>query len=175
MHSAPPVRLVFSNSRLPAFNLPGGGKRKVKSLLNITEPLSYGEYVWKEKGVPPGRIWVMVDLHRQIVSVFRGGYEIGSAVMLYGTDKYPTPPGHFRILARMKDHHSSTYDNAPMPYTLRLTNDGVSIHGNNVREGYASHGCVGVPLDFARRLFAQARVGDEVFILPDKREQRKHK
>jgi lipoprotein-anchoring transpeptidase ErfK/SrfK len=56
-----------------------------------------------------------------------------------------------------------------MPYTLRLTNDGVAIHGNNVLEGYASHGCVGVPLEFARRLFAEARVGDEVFILRYKR------
>jgi lipoprotein-anchoring transpeptidase ErfK/SrfK len=65
----------------------------------------------------------------------------------------------------MKDHYSSTYDRAPMPYTLRLTNDGVSIHGNNVLQGYASHGCVGVPNGFARRLFDQARVGDEVFIL----------
>ncbi len=147
--------------------LPGGGKRGVKSLLNLTKSLSYGEYVWDEKGVPKGRIWVLVDPAHQLISVFRGKDEIGTAVTLYGADEFPTPPGRFRILARMKDHRSRTYDNAPMPYTLRLTNDGVSIHGNNVMEGYASHGCVGVPLAFARRLFAEAKVGDEVFILRD--------
>ncbi len=159
-------RLSFAGSGV--VGLPGGGKRGVKSLLNLSKSLSYGEYVWDEKGVPKGRIWVLVDPAHQLISVFRGKDEIGTAVTLYGADEFPTPPGHFRILARMKDHRSSTYDNAPMPYTLRLTNDGVSIHGNNVLEGYASHGCVGIPLAFARRLFAEARVGDEVFILRDK-------
>jgi L,D-transpeptidase catalytic domain len=159
-------RMSFAGSA--TVDLPSGGKRGVKSLLNLTKSLSYGEYVWDERGIPKGRIWVLVDPAHQLISVFRGKHEIGTAVTLYGADAFPTPPGHFRILARMKDHRSRTYNNAPMPYTLRLTNDGVSIHGNNVMEGYASHGCVGVPLDFARRLFAEARVGDEVFILRDK-------
>ena len=158
-------RMVFADTRLPTLTLPGIGKRKVKSVLKVSGALGYGEYVWNDNGVPPGRIWIVVDLHRQLISVFRGEHEIGTAVTLYGADEYPTPPGRFRILARMKDHYSSTYDRAPMPYTLRLTNDGVSIHGNNVLQGYASHGCVGVPNGFARRLFDQARVGDEVFIL----------
>jgi hypothetical protein len=160
-------RVSFAS--LPAaLDLPSGGKRSVKSLLKVSKPLSYGEYVWDEQGVPQGRVWILVDPEHQLISVFRGKHEIGTAVTLYGAPEFPTPAGRFRILARLKDHRSRTYDNAPMPYTLRLTNDGVSIHGNNVLEGYASHGCVGVPLDFARRLFAEARVGDEVFILRDK-------
>ena len=161
-------RLAFSGSQIASVDLPGGGKRNVKSLLNIPKSLSYGEYVWDEQGVPKGRIWILVDPEHQLISVFRGKHEIGTAVTLYGAPEFPTPAGHFRILARMKDHVSRKYNNAPMPYTLRLTNDGVSIHGNYVLEGYASHGCVGVPLDFARRLFAEARLGDEVFILRDK-------
>jgi len=159
-------RLDFGGSGV--VDLPGGGKRGVKSLLSLTKSLSYGEYVWDEKGVPKGRIWVLVDPAHQLISVFRGKHEIGTAVTLYGADEFPTPPGHFRVLARLKDHRSRKYNNAPMPYTLRLTNDGVSIHGNNVMEGYASHGCVGVPLAFARHLFGEARIGDEVFILRDK-------
>ena len=47
-----------------------------------------------------------------------------------------------------------------------LTNDGVAIHGSSVREGWATHGCIGVPLDFARLLFAAATKGTEVVILP---------
>ena len=162
-------RLAFSGAQLASIDLPGRGKRSVRSLLNVTKALAYGEYIWDEKDIPKGRIWVVVDPGRQLISVFRGKHEIGTAVTLYGADEFPTPTGHFRILARMKDHFSSTYNHAPMPYTLRLTNDGVAIHGNNVLEGYASHGCVGVPLEFARRLFAEARVGDEVFILRYKR------
>jgi hypothetical protein len=166
-------RLAFSGTQFAAVGLPGGGKRDVKSLLNVPTSLSYGEYVWDDSGVPKGRIWILVDPARQLISVFRGKNEIGTAVTLYGADEFPTPAGHFRVLARIKDHRSRKYNNAAMPYTLRLTNDGVSIHGNNVLEGYASHGCVGVPLEFARRLFAQAKVGDEVFILRDKRAKTK--
>jgi lipoprotein-anchoring transpeptidase ErfK/SrfK len=56
-----------------------------------------------------------------------------------------------------------------MPYTLRLTNDGVSIHASDVRYGAATHGCIGVPLAFAQRLFNAAHVGDEVTVVPPAR------
>jgi hypothetical protein len=59
--------------------------------------------------------------------VFRSGHEIATAVILYGADEKPTPTGEFKILQRLKDHRSSLCD-APMPYTLRLTGDGISIH-----------------------------------------------
>jgi lipoprotein-anchoring transpeptidase ErfK/SrfK len=52
-----------------------------------------------------------------------------------------------------------------MPFMLRLTDDGVAIHGSNVRQGYATHGCIGIPLDFARKLFAATHKGDIVAIL----------
>jgi lipoprotein-anchoring transpeptidase ErfK/SrfK len=52
-----------------------------------------------------------------------------------------------------------------MPYTLRLTPDGVSIHGSNVRWGFATHGCVGVPTAFAAKLFDAVKKGDEVLII----------
>ncbi|HVI06201.1 MAG TPA: L,D-transpeptidase family protein, partial [Sphingomicrobium sp.] len=114
--------------------------------------------------VPSGPIWIRVDLGSQLLSVFRAGHEIGTAVILYGANDVPTPTGKFPILAKMKDHNSATYDDAPMPDTLRLTNDGVSIHASNVRWGYATHGCIGIPTDFAAELFNAASIGDEVFI-----------
>ena len=75
----------------------------------------------------------------------------------------------FPVLAKMRDHKSITYDNAPMPYTLRLTDDGVSIHGSDVRWGRATHGCIGVPLEFAHKLFDQVAKGDQVTIVSDER------
>src|SRR5207244_12738570 len=89
---------------------------------------------------------------------------IGTAGIRYGADGLPTPTGKFPILAKLKDHRSQTYD-APMPYTLRLTADGVSIHGSNVRWGYATHGCVGIPTAFAAKLFDAISVGDDVLIV----------
>ena len=106
-----------------------------------------------------------IDLTHQLMSVFRGGHEIGSTVILYGADSKSTPSGAFTILEKKPDYYSRTYD-APMPYMLRLTSDGVAIHGSNVREGWATHGCIGVPLDFARLIFGAAKKGDLVVIVP---------
>jgi lipoprotein-anchoring transpeptidase ErfK/SrfK len=109
-------------------------------------------------------VWVRIDLSRQTMSVFRSNQEIGSAVILYGTDGKPTPTGVFPILAKAEQHSSNLYD-AEMPYMLRLTNDGVAIHASNVRFGAATHGCIGVPIAFARLLFAQVKRGDPVAIV----------
>lgn len=162
---APPSRIWYQNDKAPRLALPNGREEIVHSVLNVTKPMRFGGYVWDDNGIPPGPIWIRIDLARQLLSVFRGGHEIGSAVILYGTDGKPTPTGSFVILEKNQDYHSRTYD-APMPFMLRLTNDGVAIHGSDVRKGRATHGCTGVPIAFARLLFAEASKGDEVVILP---------
>jgi len=141
----------------------------IASILDVETPLRFGGYLWNDKGVPAGRTWITVDLQRQLISVFRGPHEIGTAVILYGATSRETPIGTFPILAKLKHHASITYDNAPMPYTLRLTPDGISIHGSNVRDGYATHGCIGVPVEFAAKLFDAVSRGDKVIITdPDR-------
>lgn len=144
----------------PAQGFPVG----LKSLLKVPDRMRYGDWRWNDRGVASGPLEVRVDLRTQILSVFRGGHEIGTAVVLYGADEKETPLGTFPILWKGKDHRSSLYD-APMPYTLRLTGDGVAIHGSDVRWGAATHGCVGVPKEFAAHLFEVARVGDKVTIV----------
>lgn len=134
----------------------------VKRVLAIG-PIKFGDYAWDDKGVPAGPLIVTVDLAAQTLSVFRDGYEIGATAILYGADDKPTPLGTFPIL--MKDaHHVSSLYGAPMPYTMRLTNDGVAVHGTEVAWGYATHGCIGVPTAFAKLLFREAKVGDRVII-----------
>jgi hypothetical protein len=157
-------RIIFPRGKLPLLEVAGGERRQVMSLLKVTGPMTYGEFVWDDEGVPDGEIWVRVDLSAQIISVFRAGHEIGTATVLFGGDEKPTPAGRFAILEKRKDHVSNLYD-APMPYTLRLTNDGIAIHGSDVRFGAATHGCVGVPLPFAEKLFQQARLGSEVMVV----------
>ena len=160
--AAPPPQPA--SHRIAVQPAPTAGPNAVRSLLDVDQKMQFGDYVWDEAGVPPGPIWVRVDLSRQLISVFRGGHEIGTAVILYGGDGKETPLGDFPILQKAADYHSRTYD-AAMPFMLRLTADGVAIHASNVREGWATHGCVGVPLDFARRLFAAVKVGDRVTIV----------
>jgi hypothetical protein len=163
------ARIRYPADHYPELARPDGTHVAVRSVLNITRPMQFGDFVWNEDGIPQGELWVRIDLGRQILSVFRDGHEIGSAVILYGTDGKPTPTGSFTILQKDADHFSRSYD-APMPYMLRLTDDGVAIHGSNVREGWATHGCIGVPLEFAKLLFAAARTHDAVVILPAKKQ-----
>lgn len=142
----------------------GGFKQVPLSLLRVDRRMQYGDFEWDDAGVPRGPITIRMDLRTQLMSVFRAGHEIGTAVALYGADSKETPLGSFPILWKGRNHRSSLYD-APMPFTLRLTGDGVAIHGSNVRWGAATHGCVGVPTEFARRLFEQSKVGDVVSIV----------
>lgn len=125
--------------------------------------LKFGEWHWDEAGVPAGPLIITVDLEAQVLSVFRDGYEIGATAILYGTDDTPTPLGAFPITQKDADHVSSIYG-APMPYMLRLTNDGISVHGSEVAWGWATHGCIGVPVAFAGKLFGAAKLGDVVII-----------
>src|SRR5438874_9185387 len=167
--AAVPGRIALSPAQVREAYAAGLIDRPSKTILDVRSPMTYGQFVWNDAGVPPGPVWIRVDLHAQLMSVFRAGHEIGTAVILYGTDGLPTPRGKFPILAKLKDHRSVTYGDAPMPYTLRLTRDGVSIHGSNVRWGFATHGCVGVPTAFAAKLFNAVSTGDEVLIVADAR------
>jgi len=158
-------RDILTKAQLDQALVSGILDRRVKSLLAVDKPLQFGDFVWNDTAIPAGATWIRIDLGTQLISVFRDGHEIGTSVIVYGGDNKQTPGGKFHILAKDKDHRSSLYD-AAMPYTLQLTGDGVSIHGSVVRWGAATHGCIGVPLEFARRLFDEAKVGDEVIIVP---------
>lgn len=126
--------------------------------------MQHGQFAWDDDGVPGGERIVFVDLRRQIVSVYRGGHEIGTAVMLYGKPGKDTPLGSFPVLRKVANYHSRTYD-APMPHSLFITNDGVALHGSDVRYGRATHGCIGLPPEFAKLLFQEMKIGDEVVVV----------
>ncbi len=136
----------------------------VKRVLDIPGPFRPGDWYWDEAGAPADApIVLTVDLAANTVSIFRGGYEIGTAVIIYGADEYPTPLGVFPVTQKDADHVSNLYG-APMPYMLRLTNDGVSIHGSKVGPHFVTHGCIGVPIVFAKKLFGVVKLGDKVIV-----------
>ena len=138
---------------------------RVRRVLEVREPFRHGEWYWDEDGAPAtGKMVITVDLKAQTLSVFRDGYEIGTAVVLYGADWKPTPTGVYPITQKDADHVSNLYD-APMPYMLRLTNDGISIHASaDMSADGATHGCIGTPLAFAKKLFAAVKLGDVVIV-----------
>ncbi|MGZ5921203.1 MAG: L,D-transpeptidase family protein, partial [Rhizomicrobium sp.] len=92
------ARIWYAAKNMPLLSLPDGRQEIVRSVLNITGPMQFGSFVWNEDRIPEGPLWVRIDLTRQLMSVFRAGHEIGTAVILYGTDGKPTPTGSFSIL-----------------------------------------------------------------------------
>ena len=161
-------RIFLSKAQVFQAHAEGALDRDIQSVINVRKRMHYGDFVWNDRHVPKGPVWVRVDLKSQLISVFRSGHEIGTAVILYGADEKETPDGVFPVIAKIKDHKSATYGQAPMPYTLRLTEDGVAIHGSDVRWGRATHGCVGVPVQFAEKLFGEVGKGDQVLIISEK-------
>lgn len=126
--------------------------------------LKPGEYAWYPERAPEGFVAVVVNLSDQRAYVYRNGVRIGVATVSTGRQGHDTPTGVFTILGKDVDHHSSLYDDASMPYTERLTWSGVALHAGGLPGYPSSHGCVHLPLAFAKLLFGVTHVGTPVII-----------
>ena len=137
----------------------------VTEILAPDADLEEGEYLWEPMRAASGRLEIVADVARDRLYVYRGGVEIGRTILIYGNDDKPTPLGSFKILQKDRDHVSNLY-NAPMPYMLRLTWTGIALHGSGdtVDNRYATHGCIGLPDEFAALLFRAAKLGDRVTV-----------
>jgi hypothetical protein len=99
--------------------------------------------------------------------VYRNGVRIAVSTVSTGKKGHETPTGVFTILQKNKDHRSSLYNDAPMPWMQRLTWDGIALHAGKLPGYPASHGCVRLPDEFAKRLFAVTDFGITVIIAND--------
>jgi L,D-transpeptidase catalytic domain len=131
-----------------------------------TDPaaLKPGEFVWEGEAAPAGPIVVVVSLAEQRAYVYRNGIRIGVTTTSTGKPGHRTPTGIFVVLQKDKEHHSKTYNDAAMPYTERLTWDGVALHAGGLPGYPSSHGCVHLPSEFARLLFESSHMGMTVVI-----------
>jgi hypothetical protein len=123
-----------------------------------------GEYTWHPERSGDGPLAIIVSIPEQRVFVYRNGIRVASSTCSTGKPGHATPAGVFTILQKDKHHHSSTYDNAPMPNMNRLTWSGVALHAGNLPGYPASHGCVRLPLEFSALLFTITHVGTPVII-----------
>ncbi len=126
--------------------------------------LKPGEFIWAPDVVPNGPLVMVISLDEQLAYVYRNGLRIAVSTVSTGRKGRETPTGVFTILQKQKEHHSSLYDDAPMPFMQRLTWDGVALHAGNLPGYPASHGCVRLPYEFARRLFDVTNYGMTVVV-----------
>ena len=97
---------------------------------------------------------IAISLPSQRMFVFKQGQDWASSPVSTGRRGHATPPGVFPILQKRVRHRSNLYGNAPMPYMQRLTWDGVALHAGHLPGRPASHGCVRLPWNVARSLYA---------------------
>jgi len=138
-----------------------------KTSAAIDRPPAYllpGEFIWTPEAVPAGPLVMVISLDEQRAYVYRNGVRIGVSTVSTGKVGKETPTGVFTILQKHKDHRSNLYDDAPMPYMQRLTWGGVALHAGKLPGYPASHGCIRLPFEFARRLFEVTNFGMTVVI-----------
>jgi len=140
---------------------------KVSSAVELAEAvngLKPGSWVWAPQIAPEGPVTVLVDLTSQMAFVYRNGVNIGVTTVSTGKPGHETPTGVFTILQKDANHHSSTYNNAPMFFQQRLTWDGVALHAGGLPGYPESHGCVHLPIKFAQELFKITSMGGTVVV-----------
>lgn len=122
------------------------------------------EYEWYPEKSTSGPVLLVVDLDAQESFVYRNGVEIGKTPVSTGKAGHRTPTGIFQILNKDADHHSSTYNNASMPFSERLTWSGIALHAGALPGYPSSHGCIHLPYSFAKKLFEVTHKGTAVVI-----------
>jgi hypothetical protein len=129
--------------------------------------LGPGQYVWDSKSPTSGPLLLTIDLTAQRLLVYRDGALIAATAISTGSLGRETPTGVFTVLAKEVMHRSTTYDDAPMPYMQRLTEKGIAIHAGDLPGYPASHGCIRLPNEFAKRLYGITAIGTPVMITND--------
>ena len=134
------------------------------SVIEKAARLSPGQFVWEPKAASTGPVFLVIDLTRQRVLLYRGGVLAAASTISSGSEGRETPTGVFTILQKNREHYSNLYNNAPMPFMQRLTWDGVALHAGKIPGYPASHGCVRLPYAFSELLFGATTMGVTVVI-----------
>lgn len=129
--------------------------------------LKPGQFLWYPEISPAGPVTLVVSLTEQRAYVYRNGIAIGVATVSTGKKGKETPTGVFTILQKKVEYHSDLYNSAPMPYMQRLTWDGIALHAGNLPGYPASHGCIRLPMAFAKKLYEVTGFSTTTVIISD--------
>jgi lipoprotein-anchoring transpeptidase ErfK/SrfK len=115
---------------------------------------------------PAGPLFAIISLSDQHISIYNSMGLVARSAISTGMPGHRTPTGVFTILQRERWHQSNIYSGAPMPLMQRITWSGVALHAGVVPGYPASHGCIRLPYEFARRLWGLTKMGERVVISP---------
>lgn len=149
------------------------------------------EWSWDGDGVA-GSPSIVIDLGRQTATFYKGGVEVGQSPVSTGREGYGTPAGNFKVIQKNRNHRSNLYGDyvdaggrvvkanigikthrappgsrflgASMPYFMRI-HGGVGMHAGHLPGYPASHGCIRMPREAAKRFFENAPMGTPVTVV----------
>jgi lipoprotein-anchoring transpeptidase ErfK/SrfK len=148
------------------------------------------EGYWHGNGVS-GSPKIVVHVSEQRAYFYRGRKIVGESTVSTGKRGFDTPPGHYHVIEKDKDHVSSEFgdyikadgevvksnidvrkdsqpkgthfDGARMPYFMRF-NGGYGMHAGYVPRFRASHGCIRLPTRMARHFYENASEDTPVIV-----------
>jgi lipoprotein-anchoring transpeptidase ErfK/SrfK len=145
---------------------------------------------WEGDGVS-GSSRIVVHLAEQKAYFYKGKRLVGESTVSTGKRGFGTPPGHYHVVSKDRDHVSSEFgdyvdgegnvvksnidvrkdskpkgthfDGARMPYCMHF-NGGYAMHQGYVPPYAASHGCIRVPEGMAAHFFNAAHEGTPILV-----------
>jgi lipoprotein-anchoring transpeptidase ErfK/SrfK len=164
--------------------------RKASELISRQEPLKVNQSLLKQ--ATPDNTHIVVSTSKQRAYLMIGDDVVADGPISSGKRGHSTPSGHFNVMEKDPNHHSSLYGDfvdssgrvvrggvsaridsapsgthfagAPMKWFLRLTSEGVGMHVG-ILPGYpASHGCIRESADGAKLFYDYTKVGTPVLV-----------
>jgi len=112
----------------------------------------------------PRDIRVEISLAGQRATLYRKGLAVETTGISTGVEGFDTPAGRYLITDKHRYHVSNLYKDARMPYFMRLNCGDFGLHHGTVTGEPASHGCIRLPEDVAKKWFSRLPIGTEVNI-----------
>jgi hypothetical protein len=114
-------------------------------------------------GPSPDQLRIEISLALQQIALLKNGVPVYHTRCSTGRPGYSTKRGEFVITNKERNHRSTIY-HVEMPYFMRLSCLDFGMHAGIVPNYPASHGCIRLPEDAARKFFSEIPVGTLVSV-----------
>jgi ankyrin repeat protein len=115
------------------------------------------------RGPSPDQLRIEISLASQRVVLVKNGVPVFRAPCSTGREGYSTKRGQFVITDKNRNHRSTIY-HVEMPYFMRLSCLDFGMHAGYVPNRPASHGCIRLPSEAARKFFSEIPIGTLVTV-----------
>jgi hypothetical protein len=114
-------------------------------------------------GPPPEQLRIEITLASQNAAIIKDGVSVFTAKCSTGRSGFATRTGDYVITDKSRSHRSTIY-HVEMPYFMRLSCLDFGMHEGVVPNYPASHGCIRLPSEAARKIFAEIPLGTLVTV-----------